>query len=228
MESAAPEFSFETYLELMQLSNRERAQIILSRLKLNLPVTDEIFDSLYSLRIRNYSRVHWTPLSVAKKAAKNFSEFISSGRILDIGAGCGKSTLVMAIHSAENQFVGIEQRPHLFAAAEDLSKDFDLKNLQYSLGNVFDEDWSRYQGFYFFNPFYEQKFEGVRMGSDIAYSDSIFEKYLEESAARLSKAPVGTVVQTYHGWGGELPFGYVLQKSEAAGTDFLKVWIKQN
>ena len=79
--------------------------------------SDEQFNQLYPLSIQALARRHWTPLSVARKAA-GFLAAENNVRILDIGSGVGKFCLAAAYYKPKAFYYGIEQRKSLVSHAE--------------------------------------------------------------------------------------------------------------
>src|ERR1043165_3820474 len=71
-------------------------------------VSDEVFDSLYPVYVRELSEIHWTPLDVIKVAAR-FLAPNENARVIDIGAGVGKFCIAGS-HYTKGSFIGIEQR----------------------------------------------------------------------------------------------------------------------
>mgnify|MGYP000969840975 CR=1 FL=1 len=69
---------------------------------------DDRFDLAYPPEIRAKSKAHWTPVSIARRAAE-FLVREPGTRVLDIGCGPGKFCIVGAL-GTEGRFTGIEQR----------------------------------------------------------------------------------------------------------------------
>jgi SAM-dependent methyltransferase len=127
--------------------------MIFELLKLNMEVTDEEFDSIYSERIRKLASRHWTPVSVARQA----SEFLAErpgARTLDIGSGVGKFCMVAAAHT-KGSFVGVEQRGDLVEVANQLTSAHGVKNVKFIHTNITSVQFRNYDSFYFFNAFHE-------------------------------------------------------------------------
>src|SRR4051812_11609675 len=81
--------------------------------RLTNAVDDAYFDRIYPDWAQRMSRLHWTPVPVALRAAQLLTENHSSGaRVLDLGSGAGKFCLVGA-STYGGDFFGIEQRSHL-------------------------------------------------------------------------------------------------------------------
>jgi hypothetical protein len=80
---------------------------------------------------------------------------------------------------------------------------------------------------YFFNPFDENAFDDAeRIDSTIELSfDRCLTDFRRVRTALLA-ARAGTIVVTYHGFGGPLPSGYELLSAEPIGSDLLCFWRK--
>jgi predicted RNA methylase len=186
-------------------------------------VSDFQFDQVYSAEIRNLSRIHWTPVEVAIRAAELLVADENT-RVLDVGAGSGKFCIVGAL-SSPGQFVGVEQRPQLVDFARKAAEELGADRASFVVGNMVDLDWSLFDAFYLFNPFYENQVKEIRIDDTVSHAQDKFSKYVEAVRTKLKEAKPGTKVATYHGFGGDLPFGYRLLAKEPAGTSYLEVWV---
>ena len=211
----------------MELSDALRRLIIeklIADLRGGRKVADLRFDYVYPSAIRNLSRTHWTPVEVAIRAAELLT-FSPETRVLDVGSGCGKFCTVAAL-SGRGRFVGIEQRPHLFATAKKAAEELGANRASFVFGNMADLDWSHYDAFYLFNPFHENLMKSIRIDETVPFMKGAYTRYVEIVRAKLWIARNGTRVATYHGFGGDMPLGYRRVKKEPMGTDFLELWIK--
>jgi SAM-dependent methyltransferase len=193
-----------------------------------LSLDDDIaFDSVYPAEIRRISRRFWTPVSVARRAARLFVD-TGAKRVLDVGAGVGKFVLVAAEAAPEIQFVGIEHRRHLVDVASRAREALGRDNARFKAADVTRMVWSAFDGFYLFNPFAENLFEG---GDCIDRRVELSTRRLERDALRveraLRRAPVGTAIVTYHGATARIPGCYEVEVSERAGTDWLRLWVRR-
>ena len=189
-------------------------------------LNDDLFDLIFSPEVRNHSKIHWTPLSVAIKASEIIKE-LKVERLLDVGSGCGKFCLLTSILT-EAQVTGVEQRDFLATAAKKAKNLFQLSNLNFIHGSAFDLSWKEFDCLYFYNPFCEQKTPERRMRNDLNMNESIYNSYLQITINRLREQKAGTKVITYYGLGAALPDEYKLKYQKAVGSDFLKIWEKQN
>lgn len=188
-------------------------------------VTDEKFDQIYPLSIRKLSSDHWTPVDVAIAATKLLVTR-DGDKILDVGSGCGKFCTIGAL-SSPARFYGIEQRAHLLIVAREAVSRLKISNAKFMFGNMATLDWSLYNGFYFFNPFYENRFKLAKIDETISVSYEKFQLYTETVVSKLSAVKAGTRVLTYHGFGGVMPDCFELVKVQEIGSHHLDLWIKR-
>ena len=167
---------------------------------------DDRFDLMFPPEIRELSRVHWTPVSVARQAAE-FLVRRPGTKVLDVGCGPGKFCMVGALMT-DGVFTGIEQRRHLCELAMARIRQVGLHNANILHGNVAHLDFSGFDAFYLFNPFEENLEESLKIDGSVPLSAALFDHYAEHVARELTKAPLGTRVVTYCGECGEVPVGY--------------------
>jgi SAM-dependent methyltransferase len=187
-------------------------------------VTDFRFDQIYLPAIRKLSETHWTPIEVIRRAAELLVANDKS-RVLDVGSGCGKFCTVAAL-SGHGKFIGVEQRPHLTEVARKVAEELNASQASFIQGNMMDLDWSSFDAFYLFNPFYENRMRSTRIDDTVLHSPEKFDRYIEIVRGKLRLARPGTKVATYHGFGGDLPVSYHLIQKELIGTSILELWIK--
>ncbi|MBS1983541.1 MAG: hypothetical protein JST16_05155 [Bdellovibrionales bacterium] len=206
---------------------------MLNEIKKRLDVQDEEFDSIFPSWVSTYSARHWTPLSVARRAAGWLASKTGS-RVLDVGAGPGKFCLVGAA-TTKGIFVGVEQRRALHDVARGIADSYALDRAKFALGNAMDFDWRSFDGIYLYNPFAEHIFEAderidTTPAGDlepIEWSGHTFNRYGEETYAKLSQMKLGTRVATFHGYGKAMPAGYsMIYRSPSYGQP-LFVWERQ-
>jgi predicted RNA methylase len=187
-------------------------------------VTDFRFDQVYPSSIRQLSATHWTPIEVAIRAAELLTRNENT-KILDVGAGCGKFCTAGAL-STRGNFIGVEQRPHLVEVARMAAQELEVSNVSFIHGNMVDLDWSQFDAFYLFNPFYENKMKTIRIDNSVSFGLDRFSRYVEVVRAKLNAMRVGTQVVTYHGFGGDIPTGFHLALKEEIGSSELEMWVK--
>lgn len=187
---------------------------------------DAAFDELLPLSLQAKSSLHFTPVDVARHAARLLAP-VPGMAVLDVGAGAGKFCLAAALAMPGVQFVGVEWRPHLVRIATRIAAASRQSNVRFVAGDAFALDWSGYDAFYFYNPFAEQLFDpGLALDRTIALDAANFVRYATAVRQRLAQARLGTRVVTYHGFGAPLPPGYKRMRSDLIGTDRVELWIK--
>jgi predicted RNA methylase len=187
---------------------------------------DDIFDYQLPRRMQMKSSVHFTPVAVAKYAARLLAPRPGM-RVLDVGAGPGKFCVVAAREMPSATFVGVELRPHLVRMARKLASRSGIENVGFIEANAMDIDWTEFDAFYFYNPFAEQlQGAGFALDRSMRLEPSKFVEYVSGARQRLSVAPIGTRVVTYHSFGAPAPHGYDFVESHAIGTDHLELWVK--
>jgi hypothetical protein len=203
---------------------KERIQELLFDLKEGGLVTDFRFDEVFPRAMRELSETHWTPVEVAVRAAS----ILSTGpktRILDVGSGCGKFCLVGSL-TTPAIYVGIEQREVLVKIAKASRDLLGSRRVAFAHGNMVHLDWSCFDAFYLYNPFYEHQIDRIRIDDTLAFGEQIFDEYVRTVTRKLAELKVGTRVVTYHGFGGKFPPGYRKLLAEPAATGFLELWEK--
>jgi SAM-dependent methyltransferase len=185
--------------------------------------SDDRFNQLYPFSIQVLARKHWTPLTVARKAA-NFLAADNNARILDIGSGVGKFCLAAAYAKPNAFYYGVEQRRSLIIEAEIVKKTLQLENVSFIHGNFTQLDFRNYDHFYFFNSFYENLVGTNKIDDTIEYSQELYNYYNRYLFKQLELKPAGTKLVTYHSLEDEVPEGYKLIDAEI--DNLLKYWIK--
>lgn len=207
--------------------DRNAANDIRRALKNNQRIWDPYFDRLYPVPVRDISARFWTPVRVARHAAA----WLTAGgakRVLDIGAGVGKFCIIGAM-TTEAEFVGIERRPRLVAIANRAIQALEITTASVTVGDFDSLLWEEYDAFYFYNPFEENKnhVASYRIDNAVELSAQRFEEDTTKARQLLGRAPVGTRVATYHGFGGDMPVHYVQVNGRPRIKD-LSLWIKQD
>jgi SAM-dependent methyltransferase len=189
-------------------------------------MTDAELDALLPVAVRRASRVYWTSVAVARRAAQ-ILEAHGVHRVLDIGSGVGKFCIVAAARAPRLEFAGVEHRPGLVTIARSLAAEVGITNATFSVGDATLMPWKGFDAFYVFNSFAENDFpadEQFDQTVELSHARHIAEA--KRIARRLAAAPAGSVVVTYHGLSGPIPGSYELLHAEAAGSGWLRVWRK--
>jgi predicted RNA methylase len=187
---------------------------------------DHTFDHHLPRRLQMKSAMHFTPVAVARCAARLLAPRPGM-RVLDVGSGPGKFCVVAACEVPEATFTGVELRPHLVHMARKLASRVGVQNVSFVHADAMDLDWSAYDAIYLYNPFAEQLYEhAFLLDCSLTFEPSKFVEYVTAARQRLSEAALGTRVVTYHGFGAPAPHGYDFIESHTIGTDQLELWVK--
>lgn len=188
---------------------------------------DDVFDLQLPYWMRTKSAQHFTPVSVARHAARLLAPNAGT-RVLDVGAGPGKFCIVAAKELPSCTFVGVEIRPQLVKLARRVAAQVGVPNATFILGNALDLSWAEYDAFYFYNPFAEPLHDATsHLDRSRDLEPSRFEDDVASTRHRLAAARIGTRIVTYHSFGGPLPEGYDLIETHPIGTHCLDLWIKE-
>lgn len=184
---------------------------------------DALFPPAYGGAI---STVHWTPLAVSLHAASLLAEG-GSRRILDIGAGVGKFCILGAL-STPAAFVGVEQRASLVEAARTAAARIGASRASFVHADALDVDFTEFDGFYLYNPFYEQiALDGIQIDETIEPSYERYRRYVAATTEKLREMRLGTRVVTYNGLGGDMPAEYQHVRVEHGFWRDLCLWIRR-
>jgi SAM-dependent methyltransferase len=192
------------------------------RLRRHRAITDGDWDRVYSRQYRSLSPAHWTPVSVARRAAVMLSRGPNT-RILDVGAGVGKFCMVAAL-TAPGIFVGVERRGEMVDVARSLACRARVSDVRFVHGHAEQLDWSNFDGFYLYNPFGELRWTDDVEGPTLSVERGEYERLVSLVADRLSETREGTRVVTFHGFGGVMPPCFRLVLREHHGSDSLECW----
>lgn len=187
-------------------------------------LTEKKFESFLPAYLRSASRLYFTPIEVAKTASEWLTETHAKS-ILDIGAGVGKFCITGAYYSNVH-FHGIEHRESLCKIGNQIAKHFKLNNVSIQNANILDVQFSDYDAFYLFNPFYENLEFVKRPNDEVQLHEDRYQVYLNHTETQLDKAPKGTRLVTYHANNFEVPNSY--EKARDAFNGELKLWIKKS
>jgi hypothetical protein len=184
---------------------------------------DVAFDWIYPEHIGVKSQKHWSPLTIAQKAAQFLAE--PNARVLDIGSGVGKFCLAGAHYYPDTFFFGVEQRHNLILYAEEARNYLQLPNVHFIFANMTQVNFNEFDHFYFYNAFYENVDDGDAIDDSIETSYSLYQYYTKYLHNALEQRPSGTRLVTYHSLEEEVPISYTLV--DVYYDELLKMWIKR-
>ncbi len=187
-------------------------------------VTDEEFDALLDEKPRARSGRYWSCVRAARVASKLLTQ-AGAQNVLDVGAGVGKFCTIASLTSSRRVW-GLERRGALVYDARRLAQRLGAEVVMHE-GTLADIDPSRFDGFYFFNPFGEYVADDAgRYDSEFPRS---FDAYIRDARTVerwLLDAPVGTAMVTYNGLGGRIPACFKVQHTTLVRDDVMRLWVK--
>jgi predicted RNA methylase len=206
---------------------RFSAQRVAEALRVGRCPPDRVFDRFLPDELRVVSTQYWTPLMVTKRAAEWFDD-LNVRTVVDIGSGAGKFCVAAALAS-HCYFVGLEQRSRLVASARTLARTFEVDGrVSFIEGAFGDVPTPVGDAYYLYNPFGEYVF-GSRdyFDRDEEFADKRRARDIAAVKDFLQRAPAGTCVLTYNGFGGRVPASYQPIRVDDAMPSVLRLWKKQ-
>ncbi len=188
------------------------------------PVTDVAFDCIYPEHVRQLSKQFWTPVEIARRAARLFVEH-GARRVLDVGAGVGKFCIISVL-TADLDLTGIELQEGLVTIANGILRAYSIPRVQIRHASLDELSLDAYDGFYFFNPFAAGTVSTQGIGRTTRSTPEHAERDIVRIEKYLVRARPGTCMVTFHGFGDAVPPGWLHLADETRGTAFLKLWIK--
>jgi predicted RNA methylase len=185
---------------------------------------DGELDRYLPIFLRYVSPQYWTPIRVGMQVGQWFRE-AGVRRVLDVGSGVGKFCVVGAL-STECSFVGIEERENLVVAARELAHRFGVDQQVTFLWGVFGRmPLQPFDGYYFYNPFGENVFgPSDWLDENVEHSDERYVREISLTERFLESLPIGKYVVCYNGFGGRMPDGYKVVRSEPNAPNSLRMW----
>jgi len=190
------------------------AERIAAALRARICPKDRAFDYHLPADLRVVSGQYWTPLAVAVRTAEWIDD-LAVQSVVDIGSGAGKFCVATGL-AAGCRFIGIEHRPRLVAAARSLARTFEVDHrvtfVEGALGDIQTPPADLY---YLFNPFGENLYglDG-HLDEKVELSEERYYRDIDAVEKLLRRAPVGTHVITYNGFGGPLPAEYCAVRAD--------------
>jgi hypothetical protein len=179
--------------------------------------------AFFPASIQALDHLHWSPLPVIEKAVR-FLAGEQGARLLDIGSGCGKFCLTGSFLREDTVFYGVEQRQNLVDQANKVKDLLDRKNVKFTHRNFTQLDLREFDGFYFYNSFFENLPGTEKIDDSIEYSAELYLYYSRYLKKQWEAMPAGTRIATYCSWDDEIPPCYHLV--ECHQDALLKFWIK--
>jgi SAM-dependent methyltransferase len=195
------------------------------KLKRGRLIRDVDWDVVYPAKYVELSRLHWSPVAVARRAA----ELLSRGpetRVLDVGAGVGKFCVVAAV-TTPGLFVGVERSGEMVDMARATALRARTSRARFVHASADDIDWTNFNGFYMFNPFWQIRWPDLRMSGPRMPQPAEYQRLISFTESSLAASRPGTRVVTYFGFGGEMPNCFRLTLKEPYGNDFIECWERE-
>lgn len=209
-----------------ELSWEQAAEQLGQILKVGLCPEDREFDRFLPYEMQLVSYQHWSGLAVAQRAAAWFSE-LNLATVADIGSGAGKFCVAAALFGG-CRFTGLEQRPRLVTAAQNLAQLFRVDDrVHFITGALGEIAPPRADAYYLYNPFGENLFPpSAQLDDEVELSRARYDRDVAAVEDLLRRAPLGTYIVTYNSFGGRLPTGYDEVRVARDLPAVLRMWRK--
>jgi SAM-dependent methyltransferase len=189
---------------------------------------DCVFDSYLPEDLGGLSADQWTPLEVALSAARWLQEF-GVHRVLDIGSGPGKFCVAAAL-AGRCELVGLEQNSRFVAVARSLARLFGVQDrVRFIQGVLGDDVLPPADAYYLYNPFAQHLFapsDDPGWGASPNYAR--YRRDVMTAQDVFRRAPPGTLVLTYNGFGGLMPASYEACRIDRELPCVLRMWRKSD
>jgi SAM-dependent methyltransferase len=191
------------------------------------PLDDDAFDRFLPRPLKEVSPQYWSSLAVAQRAAEWLDE-AGVQSIVDIGSGAGKFCVAAAIFG-QCRFIGLEHRPGLVDAARNLACLFDVHDrVSFVHGALGAARLPTADAYYLFNPFGQYWFGSDRlMETDAGFTQQPRTHDIAIAERLLRRVATGTWLLTYNGFGGRVPAGYRLIRTDWELRAPLRLWRKE-
>jgi SAM-dependent methyltransferase len=213
-------------VRLLERAIRPTPEQIADALRMGRCPTDRAFDRFLPDDLQAISSQYWTPLCVVRRAARWLDD-LGVRTVIDVGSGAGKFCVAAAL-AGRCRFVGIEQRPRLVAAARALAELFEVHDrVRFVEGALGETEVPSADAYYLFNPFGENTFGAdERIDGEVELSYERYQNDVALAEALLERAPVGTCLLTYNGFGGVVPPDYQKVRLDRELPNVLRMWRK--
>lgn len=190
------------------------------------PVDDLEFDKILPPLHRFLSPVQWTSINVAQLIAKWISPY-KNKKFLDGGSGVGKLCILLR-YLTELEIHGVEQRQSLVKISQEIATTNGLTDLYFEAKNIQDVVFADYDIIYLYNPFQEHVCysETLLIDKTIELDKKYFQEYTAKIFQELKVLKQGSVLITFHGYGGKVPKNWTLKYNQFIEGGFLSMWVK--
>jgi hypothetical protein len=189
-------------------SRQRAARLVAAALRVGRSSANDAFDRFLPDELREVSGKYWTPLPVVRRAAAWLRE-AHVRTVVDIGSGAGKFCVAGALLT-RCRFIGLEQRGSLVASARDLADVFEVNDrVNFVHGSCDPARTPVGEAYYLFNPFADYAFNSATYDEPgLAFTPETLSVDIAAVTEVLSRAPLGTFVITYNGFGAPPPPSY--------------------
>jgi SAM-dependent methyltransferase len=163
---------------------------------------------------------------VALTAARWLEEQAAES-VVDIGAGPGKFCLTVALAS-RCEVVGFEHRPRLVTVARALARRLGLQRRAIFIeGSLREAPLPLARAYYLYNPFAENLYgPSGSLGGEVELSCARYALDVNSVLDTFRRAPQGTLVLTYNGFGACMPASYQPIRTARDLPCVLRMWRK--
>lgn len=184
-------------------------------------ISDKDFDLLLPESIRKQSEIHWTPFIIIQKCA-DFIIHENCKNIFDIGSGVGKFCMITTAITGANT-TGVEIRKNLHLYAQSIASSYQLSQVSFINQSITEIDFSPYDCFYYFNPFYENIILENTIDTNIPLKTKAFNTYTQYVKNELEKKEKDTCLISYFTQHEDIPNSYqLIEHDEDLSLSFWK------
>lgn len=189
-------------------SRQRAARLVAAALRVGRSSANDAFDRFLPEELREVSGKYWTPLPVVRRAAAWLRE-AHVRTVVDIGSGAGKFCVAGALLT-RCRFIGLEQRASLVGSARELADLFEVHDrVTFVHGTCAAETTPMGEAYYLFNPFAAYRFDSATYDDPaVTFTPETLSVDIASVTEVLSRAPLGTFVITYNGFGAPPPPDY--------------------
>lgn len=194
----------------------------------DLPLDNIEFDQVLPPLYRFLSSAQWTSIKVAQTLSAWLKPH-GRKKFIDLGSGVGKLCVLLRILT-DLEIYGVEQRQHLVDISRKIAAANDLDRILFSTGNLIELNWTDYDIFYLYNPFQEHVAfsDTFLIDKNIDLSRAHFNHYSAKVLEELKKVKDGSILITFHGYGGSIPKSWSMKHSQFVEGGFLSMWVKNS
>lgn len=221
-----PDFDDADLTPVDALLRSPPAEHVADAIRSGIRPNERFFDRFLPYDVRCVSEQFWTPLPVALRVAE-WLDAEGAETVVDVGSGAGKFCVAAALAS-RCTFIGIEQRPRFVAVARALAELFGVSDRVHFVSGALDSGVLPVaDAYYLYNPFGENLFgPEEHLDEDVELSHARYDRDIAFMEGFFDRAPAGTLVVKYNGFGGQMPFSYDELRVARDLPNLLRMWRK--